>query len=139
MRKRRVYKVPYKGIVLETTSLKEHSHNVRCIAACGWARKYGFEEAAIKFKYSSVKAMKKTARKKLGDSYPFSRQNSIPDEVVQEAIKMRKDNMTVQAIADHFGVSQSHLGKKISYAKNHLNYGKIFQQILCNKLVNNKR
>ncbi|MCP4493100.1 MAG: hypothetical protein GY820_38250 [Gammaproteobacteria bacterium] len=132
MKNGKYYRVPFRGIVLETKSLKEHSHNVRCVAACGWARKYGFEEAAIKFKYSSVTAMKKIARKKLGDAYPFAKQKTIPDEVVQEAVVMRK-TMTVQAIADHFGVSQSHLGKKIKHAKNNSIYGKIFQQILCTK------
>lgn len=133
MKRRKVYSVKFNGLTLKTTSLKRHYHNVRIISAMKYARRLGFNEAVIKFDYSSVEGLKKAARKKLGDHYPFAQKKNIPDEVVDEAMIMRK-TMTVQAIADHFGVSQSHLGKKLSDAKQNTNCDKMFQQLLCGKL-----
>ena len=77
MKRKKKYRIKFKGLTLETTSLKRHYHNVRVVSAMKYAKKFGFSEAVIKFKYNSVDSLKKAARKKLGDHYPFSNKQSL--------------------------------------------------------------
>lgn len=127
------FRVRFNKFTLETNSLKCHYHNVRVVSAMNYAKTHTFEEAAHKFKYSCSDSLRKAAKKKLGEHYPFSKKIKICDDVIKRAIYMRK-TMTVKAIADHFGVSQTHLGKKISDAKQNSNCAKMLQQLLCSKL-----
>jgi len=127
------FKVKYKKFTLETNSLKCHYHNVRVVAAMKYAKKHSFDEAADKFDYSSSDSLRKAAMNKLGVHYPFAKKIKITDDNIKQAIEMRK-TMTVKLIADHFGVSQTHMGKKISDAKQNSNCDKLLQQLLCSKL-----
>ena len=127
------FKVRFKELVLETNSLKCHYHNVRVVAAMNHAIPHGLISAAAKYDYANIDALRKAARKKLGDHYPFTSKIKISGEVLKEALAMRK-TMTVRAIAIHFNVSQTHLGKKLSDAKQNSNCDKLLQQILCGKL-----
>lgn len=134
--KKRSYRITYNGAKLETKSLKVHTNNTRLVAALRYSQKYGFGRAIEKFEYKTVDSLKRAGRKKLGDNYPFGITISqVTTEIVTQALAMQKDDdMPVQAIANHFGVSQSHLNKKMVDAKQNTNCDRIFQQLLCGKL-----
>ena len=127
------FRVRFKKFTLETNSLKCHYQNVRVAAAINYAIPHGLIAAAKKYKYVNIDSLRRAAIGKLGEHYPFSTKVKISDEILEKAITMRK-TMTVKAIADHFGVSQTHIGKKISDAKQNSNCDKILQQILCGRL-----
>ena len=134
MQAKRSYRLDYNGAILLTTSLQGHRNNVRIVSAMKYSKRHGFESARMKFKYKTIDSMKKSARKKLGKNYPFELKKAITDEMVREGLIMR-ETMTVKATADHFGVSQSHFGKKMMEAKQNSNCDRMFQKVLCNKLI----
>ena len=127
------FKVKFsKEFTLETNSLKCHYHNVRVVAAIKHAVVHGLISAARKYKYTNVDSLRKAAIKKLGVHYPFSTKAKITAAILKKALVMR-ETMTVKAVSDYFGVSQTHLGKQLAIAKNK-NSDILLQQILCNKL-----
>ena len=130
---KKIFKVKFNKFTLKTTSLKCHYHNVRVVAAMKYAKEPNLDEAAEEFDYRSSDSLRKAAMNKLGEHYPFITKIKISDEILEKAIEMRK-TMTVKAIADHFGVSQTHIGKKISDAKQNSNCDKLLQQVLCGRL-----
>ena len=127
------YTVKYNGLILETNNLRSYRSSVRIIAAMKYSKKFGYDAAAVKFEYKDTKAMKKVARRKLGQYSSLPNKKIITNEMVLAAIKMN-ETTSVRIIAEQFGVSQSHLNKKMLEEKNKCDHGRLFQQLLCGKL-----